>query len=124
MVVVPDETVPMLFAVRFTPPDSVWSAVPRTATVSVTGGNVSVKFDAPALALVSVVAPVDEPSMAISLFVKVWSAVQVCAVPIPASVSLAAGKVSVKFEALEFAEVKVVAPVDDPSSLISELVNV
>ena len=45
---------------------SVWVAASVT-TVSFAAGRCSVKFEAPALSLVSVVAPVEEPTIAISL---------------------------------------------------------
>ena len=64
------------------------------ASVSVAAGNVRVKFDAPEFAEVKVVAPVDEPKRRISLLLKVFAAVKVWAVPSTATVSVAAGNVT------------------------------
>ena len=77
-----------------------------------------------ALAEVKVVKPVDEPNRRISEFVKVWAAVHVWARLVSAIVPVLAGNVAVKLLAPALALVKVVAPVEEPSNRISELVKV
>lgn len=96
---------------------------PRTATVEVAAGNVSVKLLAPALALVKVVMPLDEPFSNRSLFVKVCAAVKVCAVPKTATVSVAAGNVITKVEAIAGA-FRVMEPEVEPFRSISPSVKV